>query len=55
VKHGRRRVTYWTLDQAHGWGPYIVAQLARGELVDVAGFLLKLAPQQQELKLRPTR
>lgn len=55
MKRDMRKPSYWTLDQAQGWGPRIVAQLAAGELVDCAGFLLKLAPEQQQLDLRPKR
>lgn len=53
MKRDTRKPSYWTAEQAVGWGPLIVERLLRGETVDCAGFLLKLAPEQQELPLRP--
>jgi hypothetical protein len=55
VKRDMRKPSYWTPEQAVGWGPRIVERLQRGETVDCAGFLLKLAPEQKELELRPTK
>lgn len=43
-----RTPSYWTREQAAGWGPGIVARLERGETVDCAGFLLRLAPEECE-------
>lgn len=43
-----RTPSYWTRDQAQGWGPGIVARLVAGETVDCAGFLLQLAPEERE-------
>jgi len=54
MKRDTRKPSYWTLEQAATWGPHIVEQLKRGETVDVAGFLLRLAPgeqTQQEFRL----
>lgn len=43
-----RTPSYWTREQAAGWGPGIVARLVAGETVDCAGFLLQLAPEECE-------
>ena len=51
MRRDTRKPSYWTPEQAAGWGPLIVERLRRGETVDCAGFLLQLAPQQQELRL----
>jgi hypothetical protein len=45
-KHDPRKPSYWTREQAQGWGPHIVARLVAGETVDCAGFLLRLAPEE---------
>lgn len=47
-KRDERTPSYWTREQAAGWGPGIVARLERGETVDCAGFLLRLAPDERE-------
>lgn len=52
----RRKVITLAHANVDTWGPHIVAQLARGEVVEVAGFVLKLnsaATVQQPLELRP--
>lgn len=51
----RRKIVTLPHASLDTWGPHIVAQLARGEVVDVAGCLLKLdraATVQQALELR---
>lgn len=52
----RRKITTIPHASVDTWGPAIVAQFARGEVVEVAGFLLKLqgaATERQALELRP--
>lgn len=56
MKPARRKVVTLPHASVDTWGPHIVAQLARGEVVEVAGFVLKLqsaATVQQPLELRP--
>ena len=50
-KRDTRTPSYWTLAQAQGWGPLIVERLKRGETVDCAGFLLRLAPDEVQVNL----
>jgi hypothetical protein len=47
-KRDTRVPSYWTREQAQGWGPRIAARLVAGETVDCAGFLLRLAPEEVE-------
>lgn len=56
MKPARRKIVSLPHASVDTWGPRIVAQLARGEVVEVAGFVLKLqsaATEQQALELRP--
>lgn len=43
-----RNPSYWTVKQAEGWGPHILAELKEGKTVDCAGFLLKLHSDELE-------
>lgn len=47
-KKDLRNPSYWTVKQAEGWGPHILARLKAGETVDCAGFLLRLNPDEVE-------
>jgi hypothetical protein len=51
MKRDTRKPTYWTPAQAAVWGPQVAEQLQRGEQVEIAGFLLRRAPDQVALEL----